>query len=241
MLKLKPASSKGTNICSTRNNEETNGTSFNQKKNNFKRDKKLIYLTDYMKKIIKQRNPQGTYYCDICPLKPKLLKKNIYRHILSNLKHQNSITKKEDIEAHNRLIKAIQDKQEENRKMCPKYKSNVEQEQEQSGKKEYLQFLGFCQRQNFSFKQISALGRYLKKLCCEKRFSFFSKYSFERNEISLISRCYGKCILEKLKKDLSNSPYSFTIDSSTVAKKNICALKVRYLKETVDAEGVKKK
>jgi len=106
MLKLKPASSKGTNICSTRNNEETNGTSFNQKKNNFKRDKKLIYLTDYMKKIIKQRNPQGTYYCDICPLKPKLLKKNIYRHILSNLKHQNSITKKEDIEAHNRLIKA---------------------------------------------------------------------------------------------------------------------------------------
>jgi len=238
MLKLKPASSKGTNICSTRNNEETNGTSFNQKKNNFKRDKKLIYLTDYMKKIIKQRNPQGTYYCDICPLKPKLLKKNIYRHILSNLKHQNSIIKKEDIEAHNRLIKAIQDKQEENRKMCPKYKSNFEQEQ--SGKKEYLQFLGFCQRQNFSFKQISALGRYLKKLCCEKRFSFFSKYSFERNEISLISRCYGKCILEKLKKDLSNSPYSFTIDSSTVAKKNICALKVRYLKETVDAEGVKR-
>jgi len=74
----------------------------------------------------------------------------------------------------------------------------------------------------------------------EKRTFFFQNYSFSWDEISLVSRSVGKILVEDLKEDLRSSPYSLTIDNSTVAKKNITALKVKYLKERVDEEGFTK-
>jgi len=48
---------------------------------------------------------------------------------------------------------------------------------------------------------------------------------------------YGKYLLTKLTEDLNSSPYSFTVDISTVSRTNITSLEVRYLKEHYDNQG----
>jgi len=40
-------------------------------------------------------------------------------------------------------------------------------------------------------------------------------------------------------KDLEESPFSLSIDNPTIARVNICSLKVRYLKEVLDENGLK--
>lgn len=210
----------------------------NQKKKVLRSQKNLakFYLTDYMKKIIKVKDSKkNKFLCDLCPDKPELSKKNVLRHFLKSETHDLSIVKKEDIDGHYILIPLIKEKQELNKIKYGKKKPDTKQEV-----RDYLQFIGFCEKQNFSFRQISAIGKYLKQLVEQGRVSFFKGNTFERSEISLIARCYGRYLLDNIKQDLIKSPFSFTIDSSTVAKKNIVALKVRYMKETLDSKGFKK-
>ena len=47
----------------------------------------------------------------------------------------------------------------------------------------------------------------------------------EREEISLIARSFGRCILEKIKGDLSDISYSIMLGSSTMVLKNATVLK----------------
>ena len=50
----------------------------------------------------------------------------------------------------------------------------------------------------------------------------------------MVAKCFGHCIRNDILKDLCKSPFSFTIDNSTIAGKCITALMVRYLKEYKD-------
>ena len=101
-------------------------------------------------------------------------------------------------------------------------------------------FLGFTQKQNLSFNQTSHLGKYLRDLSIKKNISLFQHETFDREEISLVAKCFGHCILNDLQKDLSKSPFSLTIDNSTIAGKCVTALMVRYLKDYTDTGGFKR-
>ena len=103
-----------------------------------------------------------------------------------------------------------------------------------------MNFLGFCQKLNLSFNQISQLGKYLNNLSLKNNLAFLEKFTFEREEVSNIARCFGNFLIDELKKDLEASPFSVSIDNSTVAKKSICAIKVRYLKKYLDEQGIKR-
>jgi len=101
--------------------------------------------------------------------------------------------------------------------------------------KAYLKFLRFCLAENFSFNQISSLGKYLKEFVQDYGTSVFSFSSFDREEISkVVSRCFGNTLLEEIKKDLEENKFSFTIDASTIHKENICAITAKYIKKNED-------
>ena len=50
--------------------------------------------------------------------------------------------------------------------------------------------------------------------------AFLNNYSFDREEIFLVARCFGKILLEELKKDLEESPFSLSLENSTIARIN---------------------
>ena len=72
-----------------------------------------------------------------------------------------------------------------------------------------------------------------KKIVEKRKVYLFEHETFDRGDISLVAKCFGHTILKQLKKDLSESSFSITIDSSTIARKYILALMVRYLKEYI--------
>jgi len=65
----------------------------------------------------------------------------------------------------------------------------------------------------------------------DKSIDFLKSHSFDEEELSKISKCFGTYMLNKLKRDLARTKFSFAIDSSTIAGENICTLKVKYLEE----------
>jgi len=157
----------------------------NQKKNKTIKKKgvrKSIFVTEYMKKIIMQKGSKGMYYCDLCPDKPTFAKKNINRHLLHSETHSNMILTQEHIDGHKELLSKIEEKINNNKRS--KNSANTTSE-----KKDYLQFIAFCQSQNFSFKQISTLGKYLKEIINEKSTSFIENNTFDREEIATVSKC----------------------------------------------------
>ena len=193
-----------------------------------------FYVNDYMKKVIKEKASSGNFFCHICPEKPLIQQKSVYRHILESAKHENSIPEK-DAEKHEEMSKLIRERVDKN-----KMKRVKTLEQTDQGKKSYLKFIGFCQKLNLSFQQISELGKYIKEMVSNGELAFLNNYSFDREEISLVARCFGKILLEELKNDLEESPFSLSLDNSTIARINICALKVCYLKQFEDEKGFKR-
>ena len=91
----------------------------------------------------------------------------------------------------------------------------------------YLEFLAFTMSQNYSFAQISKLGRFLKILK-GKGMGFLNRYSF-----SVSTECFGPFIVDQLKEQLSTRPYSLSVDASTIGGENILALKVKYLEKII--------
>ena len=217
---------------------EEDQTNHNQKKSHQQSSAKKViqpkfYVNDYMKTIIKEKGTSGEFYCSLCPGKLKIKKKSVYRHLIESLAHANVVPTSQK-EAHEEMIKLIKEKIENN-----KIKKNKSSEEKNSGKKTYLEFLAFCQALNLTFNQISDLGKFFKDLAEEDKLLFFKDFTFEREEISMLAKCFGKCLIDELKKDLEESPFSLSIDNSTIARINICALKVRYLKEIPDVNGLK--
>jgi len=68
-------------------------------------------------------------------------------------------------------------------------------------------------------------------MAISNKLKFLNSFSFHKEEVSKISNELGNCLLEELKEDLSNSPYSLSVDNVTAHGTSICGLKVRYLKE----------
>jgi len=66
----------------------------------------------------------------------------------------------------------------------------------------------------------------------QRGFSFIDKYNFSEEEISKVStECFGPFLIEKLKEKFSLTPYSVSVDASTIGGDNIFALKVKYLEK----------
>ena len=212
---------------------EDSPNSINQKnkpvrRGNRRKKGRVFFVNDYMKTIIKEKTNSTKYYCTLCPGEPEIGDRSVYRHILESQLHEDSITERHE-EKHAEMVTLINKRINRNRES----RSRTLQEP-QAEDRDYLNFIGFCQKKNFSFSQISDLGQYLKNLAIHGRLRFVEKHTFTRAEISAIARSFGDFLLEELKNDLEKSPYSLSLDNSTVAKKQICALKVRYLKEFVD-------
>ena len=139
-------------------------SSNNQKKS--KSSLKTFFLTEYMKQIIL---PEGDdFRCNICVDKPQMKRKNVFRHITESITHSNSVAKQSDIDGHKELIPKILEELAKNKKRYRKKNLTTKED-----KKDYLRFLVFCQKQNFSFQQISSLGKFIHEMTTEKRLSFF--------------------------------------------------------------------
>lgn len=214
--------------------QTSNQKKSDSKKPNISKKRTDIYINDYMKRIIKEKGSKGNYYCNICIGKPELQKRSVYRHILESSAHHDQIPKDEE-EEHNNLVSIIQKKIQKNKSKRSK-KSGTNYEDTRC----YLNFLGFCQKLNLSFNQISQLGKYLNELAKEDKLGFLEKFTFEREEVSNLARWFGHFLINELKKDLELSPFSLSIDNSTIAKKTICALKVRFLKKSLDENGIRR-
>ena len=63
------------------------------------------------------------------------------------------------------------------------------------------------------------------------KLNLFGKYGFDE-KISKVSL--------KKPQDLSNGPFSVTIDNVTVSGKSICGLQGKYLKKYLDEEGLQR-
>ena len=117
-------------------------------------------LTEYMKKIIKQQKGSKNII---------EIYVQINQHSLKSETHANMIPLQEHIDGHDELLPLIENKMKANR--IKRFKTLTTDEE----KKDYLQFISFCQSQNFSLKQISALGKYLKEIVAQKRTEFIGK------------------------------------------------------------------
>jgi len=93
-------------------------------------------------------------------------------------------------------------------------------------------------KENFTFLQISSLGKYLKDLVKRKAFKFFERHGFDDEELSRVSNCFGSSIIDQIKEDLSISPFSLTVDNVTAGGKSMCGLQVRYLKQYGEESGI---
>ena len=90
--------------------------------------------------------------------------------------------------------------------------------------------------ENYSFSQISRLGKFLKNLH-QKGLKFLDGYSFSEQEIyKVATECFWPHLLDNLKEQLSTKPYSVSIDACTICGENIFAIKVKYLEKTYDEE-----
>jgi len=225
-------------VIKTRASSQQNGNGNpNQKKmhNKAHNERKSIYITEYMKEVIKIKQGTTNFYCSLCPGNPSLLKRNIFRHIIESSQHKNSISKEKDIKGHDELTPKIVEAMTKNKAI---YSKKVLQSKNQAHIT-YLRLLIFCQSQKFTIMQTSALTKFLKELMMNQEDPLIIGVT-EREEISLIARSFGRCILEKLKQDLSHTPYSIMLDSSTMVRKNVTLLKVRYPKEYIDPSGIKR-
>ena len=92
--------------------------------------------------------------------------------------------------------------------------------------------------QNYTFAQISKLGKYLKSIFDSKELDFLKNNSFEEEEISKISsKCFQPFYLSKIIEEISTNPFSLTVDGSTICGKNLLAMKVKYLTQEKDEKN----
>ena len=181
----------------------------------------------YMSSIFKPatKNDYNHWICTLCKSKTPILKRNLKRHLQTNI-HFN-LTPEKDIRKLNDLIAELEDDGAKFRRKL----SSIPEDIENKNISSYLEFLAFSTKENLSFLQTKSLANFLKKMAENRKLDFLQHYSFDDEEISLIIRDFGSILHKNLIEDLEASCYSFSIDNSTVGDKNICALKVRYLKE----------
>lgn len=138
----------------------------------------------------------------------------------------------ENIEKLLRIIEKIPKPSENNNKA----QKTFTKESETSN---YLKFLSFALAEKLSFCQISKIGNFLKELSKEHALglSFFKNQSFDRELVANIATdCFRPCLIQNLKDTLLKTNFSFSMDTTTMAGSNICALKVRFLQKEYDPD-----
>jgi len=233
--------SKSNPICDNKKSSDQKGKgscSFSNKKkvlrsNSSSIRRKPIYKTDFQKKIISQIDTVGDKFCcKICPGQPKLLRKNVDNHCLNSIIHLNQITK---------------DQEKDNEELLQKIRSSMEKNKKGKGGKisetnedirNYLEFLTFCFKENFSFLQINALGNFLRGMLEKNKLSIFQNFSFDLEEVGKATNCIGNSLLKEIKDNISLNPFSLCVDNVTVSGTSILGIQVKYLKEYIDFNGL---
>lgn len=187
----------------------------------------------YMKSFIVPGSDKYTAFCIYCDpdLKEPFLAQQAINHVFS--KHHSERTPETERET---KLKALLDqisqgKQEKQVKNFKWTNKNHEQKNEEESK-EFLEFVGYCLAERLSFLQISKLGNFLKSMMNRdegSQLKFFLSQSFNKEIVSTVaSDCFGKYLSNQIYQDLSDHKYSISLDTSTVAGENICAIKARY-------------
>jgi len=194
-----------------------------------------LLKTPYLKRIIKKAKTDEEFYCTLC--RESMVVNGLLRHI-QTVKHKNNTP----IQDHDKLASSIK-----------KYKKNKGQEQDgddddddddENGedsctkdiqkKKAYLEFIAFLMSLKLSYSQIDKIGYYLKDLALRGRLNFLIKSNFSQERISKIAtECFKPHLQANIIEDLKNNKYSVSIDASTVASENLCAIQVKYLKQNL--------
>jgi len=184
----------------------------------------------YLSQTFIYDNKRG-YKCQVCSTGQSILKKNLLKHV-RNQDHLTNAKKGLFTELETYL-------KELNQKNASKGQKN-KSSQDLQNQKNYMEFLAFCMKENLSFLQVQAIGKYLKNMVLKNEINFLKTSSFDTEEISEIARIFGTCLREEIVENLSNNKFSFSIDSVTVKGKNVCGIKVRYLKQAKDTNGILK-
>ena len=228
----KKSGNKDSGSFSERDKSPVNNQKKSSNRNSAGQDthRKSIFKTEYQKKIILHNDRKGDYfYCNICPGKPKLQRRNIDNHCLNSVTHENHVEEKYEKD-HQELCKAIRDSMAKNKK-------NKDFTEEKEDLRNYLEFLAFCLKENLSFLQVSQIGKQLNKMALDNKVGFLKKYGFDREEIGKMTCSLGESLLKETKKILEESPFSLIIDNVTASNTGICGMQVRYLKEFQDNSG----
>ena len=114
----------------------------------------------------------------------------------------------------------------------PKFLKNLSKE----AKSEFLGLICFMITERFSFEQIVRLGNFLQtRYTKSDKLKFIKDMSWDSEIIrNLINDCVAKDLKERLYKDLENSPFSLSLDTTTLMGDQILAIRTRYLKEIYD-------
>jgi hypothetical protein len=201
-----------------------------------------VPLPEYIRDIFLYDEETDKYQCLICSKDDKkekgnqenqrqeesqegilLERKNINRHLLENETHRRK-TPEKDLPHLEKVIADIKTNRENSEKKLKHSEKTIH-------KRNYLRFIAFCAKENFSFEQIKALGNFLSFMAKENSLGFLKTERFNEEQISKLCNELGNFLLEDLKSDLMTTNYSLSLDNVTFGGQSICGLKVRYIKQ----------
>ena len=125
-----------------------------------------------MEEIISQLGT-NQFQCKIC--NKNLKSGSVYKHIKNNT-HRTLTTSKVDDP-----VKLITKSQQINAN-----RMNQESTERSKNDKDYMEFLAYMMRKNISFRQISTVGTFIRKMIEQKKTSIFLGYFFDEEEISKV-------------------------------------------------------
>jgi len=191
---------------------------------------------DYMQTFIKKNSKKGSFTCLYCSKNGDHTGWVEYAddHIETKMHENKTPTGEKE------KLKTLKEELAPKKKDKFKDTQSKEERDQDQMTKHYLEFLAFGLKENFSFSQISQLGKFLQSFLKPETLKIFKRFSFDREEISLVSRdCFRECLLENLKSKLEQKKYSFVIDSATFGGESACALTAKHL-ETIEQEDKSK-
>jgi len=181
-----------------------------------RRKRAPIFQHEHVKANIFEEENGDDYLCLLCP-GFSFAFKNIRKHLVSKGHVQNADDDPDFLPLYANLLSkgaSIDSKLEAKR-----------------DKESFLAFIQLCVALNLSTRQISKLAKGLKTLFQGFKLGFLIKANFEESSIASRIDCFGKYYLEKLKAELANTKYSSSIDNAKISNKNVCGVKVRFLKD----------
>ena len=203
-------------------------------------------IRGYMETIISKTNQKTVFFCQLCQQLGFL--ENLLSH-LKSVKHKNN-TPPVDHQKLEELAKELSDHLkkgtktqediEENKDSIERLDKEVRASEDSVAAANYLKFIRFTVSEKYSFEATTRLGKFLSDMNKNDGLEFFEEKIFDSEEISKTVRNLAKPLNKDLQNDLKNSYFSLSLDSTTLAGENICAIRIRYLKESVTEHNITK-